>query len=102
TPVLEEHRARFQADAQQARQDPRWDAVLTLKEHLPEAVQPKFFSAVTEFVWLPWKAGQEAMEGAEVQGSQMVSHQAQAALEAQRAWLRRELGGSYAERVLSH
>lgn len=33
---------------------PRFDFVLTVGEYLPEAIREPFFSAVGEFLWLPW------------------------------------------------
>ena len=80
---------------------PDVDCLWTIKDYLPLAVQPAFASAVTEYLWLPWKA---TAEGSSVSSS--LSSQAMAAASAaggeaaQVAWLKANLDSALGRRLL--
>ena len=74
----------------------------SLQEYLPPVLHATFLAAATEFVWLPWKAAQEAeaaADGASQGGSQAV-RDGQRSTAAQADWLRQALPRQFTEKLL--
>ncbi|PRW20477.1 DNA polymerase epsilon catalytic subunit A [Chlorella sorokiniana] len=81
---------------------PAFDYCFCMKDYLPPVLHATFLAAVTEFVWLPWKAAQEAglaLDGATQGGSQAVRDAAESA-EAQEGWLKEALPRQFTEKLL--
>ena len=79
--------------------DPDVDCLWTVKDYLPLAVQAPFLAAVTDFVWLPWRAAAPGGPAAPPRPPSAAAAASQAAAAAaggdeaaQRAWLTANLG----------